>query len=261
MLGQRPPRAGLLDRSGRCGDCNSGSYQRFPKTGVLAQHANLDKNQLIQTIKNSSDVVYAYVMKSVKLVGGCLQHGGCGPNIEGGFITLCTCKHRMRTYLSCDDWRGKWIAGFTSVKCGGRQWLFYLARVREAYESHSELWNALPAAARRVKSARNSELGDLYEPKRELAGIARFDPAHYHTPVAGHNHHNEKRPIGWHIDIDYGLSPKVKQGAKRKSSLLIADPQLSFLWEKPRLYKNAHWRQRNRGLTLETFLDILNQKP
>jgi hypothetical protein len=81
----------------------------------------------------------------------------------------------MRASLPCEDWPNKWIAGFTSLDCGRRHWLFYLAKVREAYESQSELWysGSLSQQELDAKSARYSKLGDLYEPKRGLSTSAK----------------------------------------------------------------------------------------
>jgi hypothetical protein len=117
-------------------------YQPFPTTGVLSRHLDLGKAHLAQMIEDESDAVYAYVMSTVVLDGNRLRQSGTGPSFQGGHITLCTCKHRMRTSLPCEDWPNKWIAGFTSLDCGRRHWLFYLAKVKEAYESQSELWHS-----------------------------------------------------------------------------------------------------------------------
>jgi hypothetical protein len=135
-------------------------YQRFPETGVLSQHLDLDKTRLKEMIGGQSDAVYAYDMSTVVLDGGQLRQTGTGPNFRGNYITLCTCKHRMRASLPREDWPNKWIAGFTSLDCGRRHWLFYLAKVREAYESQSELWysGSLSQQELDAKSARYSKL-------------------------------------------------------------------------------------------------------
>jgi hypothetical protein len=234
-------------------------HQPFPTTGVLSRHVDLSKKRLSQMIETDSDAVYAYVMSTVVLEGDRLQQTGTGPNFQGGHITLCTCKHRMRTSLPSGNWPNKWIAGFTSLDCGRHHWLFYLAKVKEAHESQSELWysGALSDKSLQAKSARYSELGDLYEPKRDLGSVARYDPNSYFTPISGHRHHvNDTHQI-WRTDIDYGRK-KVKVQAKRQPSLLICDPDFSFLWHKPVLYVNGKWRQKNyEGLA--DFLDNLNE--
>jgi hypothetical protein len=235
-------------------------YQPIPTTGILSRHLDLGKARLAQMIEHESDAVYAYVMSTVILEKGQLRQTGTGPNFQGGYITLCTCKHRMRTSLPRKGWPSKWIAGFTGLDCGRHHWLFYLAKVKEAHESQSELWHSgsLPEETLEAKSARYSELGDLYEPKSELGPLSRYDPNSYHTPVSGHSHDVVRNgDLLWRIDIDYRRKkPKVK--AKRQPSLLIGDPEFSFLWRKPVLYVNGKWRQTiYEGLV--DFLDDLNE--
>src|ERR1700676_3419802 len=105
------------------------SHQPFPTTGM---HLDLGKASLAKLVKDNSDPVYAYIMTSVVPDGDLLQQTGTGPNFQRGYITLCTCMHRMRTFLPQKEWRDKWVAGFTSRKCGDRHWLFYLACVKKA---------------------------------------------------------------------------------------------------------------------------------
>lgn len=216
-------------------------HQPFPTTGVLSQHLDLSKARLTQMIEDKSDAVYAYVMSTVVMESGQLLQTGTGPNFQGGCITLCTCKHRMRTSLECEDWPNKWIAGFTSLDCGRHHWLFYLARVKEAHASQSELWysKSLPEESLEAKSAKYFPLGDLYEPKSERGSV--FVPTNYHMPILGHRHHKVANDPKWQIDIDY-RKKELKVKAKRQPSLLIGDPEFSFLWRKPVLYVEGKWR-------------------
>lgn len=233
-------------------------YQPFPATGAPSRLAG--KRDLVRLIRGEPRAGYAYVMRSVVLEDGELRQTGCGPNFRDGYTTLCTCKHRMRTSLSADEWQGRWVAGLTSVGCGRHRWLFYLALIKEAYESQSELWHsdALPPEVRQAKSARYSELGDLYEPKGELYSAARFDPNRYHPPGPGHSHRSNACDEGWHTDINYNGKKGLKRKAKRPPSLLVGDPQFSFLWRKPLLYADGRWRQKNYG-TLGEFLEALKE--
>ncbi len=212
----------------------------------------LSRARLVQMIEGDTDPVYAYIMSSVVLDGGNLFQTGTGPKFQGGSITLCTCKHRMRTSLSVDQWPGTWVA-----ECGGRHWLFYLAKVKEAYESQSELWysDALPEEARQAKSARYSRLGDLYEPKIELDSVGRYDPDQYHMPVSRHSHHKHACDNNWWLDIDYNRK-KLKVKAKRQPSLLVCDPEFSFLWRQPLLYVDGRWRQTIYGALAEFLRDL-----
>lgn len=236
-------------------------HQPFPTTGVLCRHIDLSRARLAQMIEDGSEPVYAYIMSSVVLDGDSLIQTGTGPNFQGGYITLCTCKHRMRTSLPADEWPGTWVAGFTSVECGGRHWLFYLAKAKDAYESQSELWysNALPEETRQAKSARYSRLGDLYEPKSELDSVDRYDPEQYHMPVSRHSHHEHACDNNWRFDIDYSRK-MLKVKAKRQPSLLVCDPECSFLWRKPVLYVDGSWRQTIYS-TLGEFLHDLIEAP
>jgi hypothetical protein len=229
-------------------------HQPFPTTGM---HLDLGNASLAQMIEGESDAVYAYVMSTVVLERNQLRQLGTGPNLQGGYITLCTCKHRMRTSLSCEDWPNKWIAGFTSLDCGRRHWLFYLAQVKAAYESQAELWYSglLSDPTLKAKSARHSTLGDLYEPKSELGPV--YDPSNYHTPIPGHRHHKTANDHMWQIDIDYSRK-NLKVKAKRQPSLLVCDPAFRFLWREPRLYVEGSWRQTIYD-GLDDFLQDLNE--
>jgi hypothetical protein len=240
---------------------SSPQYQQFPTTGPLLRNLDRTKKELKQLVGGESDAVYAYIMSSVQLEGHEFRQIGCGPNFEGRRITLCTCKHRMRTSLTSDQWRGKWIAGFTSVECGGHHWLFYFARVMEAFESQAELWfsGLLPAEAQRTKSTRASKFGDLYEPKGRLGIETRFDPSHYYPPMDGHNHRNFRHKNTWLIDIDYYRKRlKCKPKQKHPACLLLCDPNFSFIWRHPLLYVDGRWRHRIYG-SLDDFFEDLSE--
>jgi hypothetical protein len=218
-------------------------HQHFPRKGTLSKHINLSKTCLAKMVDGHSDIVYAYVMSTVVMEEGELRQTGTGPNFQGGYITLCTCKHRMRTSLANENWPNKWLAGFSSVKCDHRHWLFYLAKVEAAFESYSDLWQSAFLSDRSLeeKCARYSELGDLYEPKRILNCESRYDPDNYHAPISGHRHNVVRAGnLLWPVDIDYKRK-KLKYEPKRPS-LLIGDPGFSFLWRTPTLYIDRNWR-------------------
>jgi hypothetical protein len=245
--------------------------QAFPTSGRLYENLDLEKAELITRLSKAQPEVriYSYVMTSVKQDGDTspLRQKGNGPNFQGGCITLCACKHKMRTYLAAEDWKDKWIAGFTSVECGERHWLFYLAQVKHAYASHCELWHALPKV-RTAKSAMQSRLGDLFVPTGCIAGSAKppcddcsckFALNHYHTPPVGHVHRGDASDRAWKIDIDYALKKTLKRKPKRPASLLVGDPKFSFLWQKPTIYIEEHWREKQWD-GLDAFLDALKEK-
>ncbi len=123
------------------------SVQPFPKNDLLARNMNFSYPQLFRRLGKQRGAAYSYVVKSVVLnhdTGSFEQHGSA-PNFQGGHLTLCTCKHQMRTSLDFSDWVGRWVVGLTSrCDCQGRHSLFYATQIVAAYESHAELWDNLP---------------------------------------------------------------------------------------------------------------------
>jgi hypothetical protein len=201
------------------------AYQNFPvnKLGAAIPPDALDAT------------VYTYVIASVhKDPTTGFKHEGSGPNWEGGFITLCTCKHAMRSYRSAAEWTEKpyWIAGFTgsTAEFGGCNWLVYLMKVGESYESQYDLVEAfrkkLRASALNAKFAHSNNRGDVFEPKTSaLTGMQKFVPSNYRRPVEDHSH----APDEWHRDIDYTWR------SIRRPALLVGDPSHSYLWTRPTL--------------------------
>ncbi len=143
-------------------------------------------------------------------------------------LTLCTCKHRLRTYLDVADWRGVWLAGFTGVGEGdGRNALVSLTRVAQAFASHADLWHsrAVPAATKRAEAAHRSVFGDLFQP-HDRPGDP-FAPRRYLWPRDDHVH---APGAGWHRDIsDTGMRG-------RHAALLIGDTERTCLWHRPMVY-------------------------
>ncbi|WP_419188459.1 hypothetical protein [Stieleria bergensis] len=177
---------------------------------------------------------YSYVLSTVKPDHDKLrfeQHGSA-PNFQGGLLTLCTCKHQMRANRSADDWQGIWIAGFTSRTIyDGKHWLFYLARIDSAHESHADLWQAMKARTRNAKVADRHFLGDIFRPKSPLpTGSARFTPNRYITPSA-HAHRQHRGDRGWRNDINYRHADRY-----RHPPLLVADPSMTFIWDEPLIF-------------------------
>jgi hypothetical protein len=157
--------------------------QAFPKKGILAANLDVRLSELKMRIEKKGEAAArSYVVASVKLDDSGLrfeQHGST-PNFQGRCLTICTCKHRMRTPLEVPDWQGKWVAGFTSRSLkDNRHWLFFLTQIANAYESHFDLWNALPGCGRVFKSAETNRLGDVFPPRGGLTGAARLNPKNY----------------------------------------------------------------------------------
>lgn len=189
--------------------------------------------------------LYCYVVASVGLDGQRFRQPGSGPNFEGGRITLCTCKHWMRTYRTPEEWRGVWVAGVTGANGGGRGNLFYLMRVSETYGSPLDMFRALDASVRRAKLATWNPQGDIYEPKAGISEADAHDARSYKPPVNTHSHYEGD---DWKTrDIEY-------RGADgRHPALLLGDKRLSFLWSRPMLRLPCAFRQKT--FTLGEFVN------
>ncbi len=237
----------------------SKKVQPFPKFGRLAKNLNLPLAVLDVRLDELRGRAVSYVVRTVRWNSGrqCLEQRGTAPNFQGGVLTLCTCKHQMRASQSTDDWENIWIAGFTSRSIyDGRHWLFFLARVKSAYESHSDLWNCMDANLRDTKAAHVHFLGDMFRPKAAgLAGNARYSPNRYYTPSV-HAHRKGRGDTGWHNDINY----RHAERHDRQPPLLVADPRLTFLWEEPMIFLNQnHCRDFFKWASLEELLDQLRE--
>jgi len=174
------------------------------------------------------------------------EQWGSAPNFQGDLMTLCTCKHQMRACMEVDDWHDTWVAGFTSRNIHeGRNWLFYLARVQHPLPSQYELWNRLSTEAREAKSASDNRLGDVYVPVAGWGGKNPFTLTNYEPPVSDHVHRGT-----WRYDINnsyYG----------RRPALLVFDPNMSFLWERPHIYFDGHHPRTKRWDELPELFDEL----
>jgi len=197
--------------------------QEYPKDGQLKDHTNLRRNELLDKLGNERGTIYAYVLCTVENENHKFSQKGCGPNFQGGLVTLCTCKHFMRTWRDVLDWKGIWIAGLTKFNLmeDGKNYLFYLMKVSESFHSQKEIWNSLSPKERNAKNAGVDPLGDIYEPKDNIQD--EFDPSDYHAP----KNHVHLTGNQWHKDINY-----VNRYGKRPA-LLVGDTKYSFLWSLP----------------------------
>src|SRR5712691_3567326 len=98
----------------------SDELQAFPTSGRLVKNLDWSLPALKRRLRSASEKVHSYVVRTVgydrteKVFG----QTGSAPNFQGGYITLCTCKHQMRATQDCHEWRDTWIAGFAS-RCFG----------------------------------------------------------------------------------------------------------------------------------------------
>jgi hypothetical protein len=219
------------------------SGQRFPSRGVLANSMDTPLAVLRGTIPNAlqQSPVFVYIVTSVKVRNGrngaAFVQTGSGPNFQGGYISLCTCKHKDRASpppLGCrgttnpnDPWEGVWVAGLCSPSKDRPRGLFYLMLVGQTFASHAACWHGLSHPLE--KSAHRDSFGDIYEP---LPGgkSSPWSATSYMAHLKGHCHD----PAGRNKDIEasyYGRHPR----------LLIGDPKLSFLLSAPHITLTPAW--------------------
>ena len=202
------------------------NYQAMPNQGKLAQNLNLPAEVLLEIIAPfRHELVYSYVVDTVKYHRSRLYQEGSGPNYQGHLITLCSCKHRMRTARDMDSWNGVWIAGYTSRSHYAEHHLFYLMRISRTFGSHHELWfsDSVPEETKIAKAAHLDKFGDVYQPKTESSDPYSYED--YFPPCKVHVHCS---PDLWHKDIKYNGGY-----GGRSPALLIGNQELSFLWDEP----------------------------
>lgn len=208
--------------------------------------------------------VYYYVVGTVKLVQGRFCQTGSAPNLQGGRLSLCTCKHRMRAVKQPAEWANSWVAGFTGIHEGGQNSLFFLMQVESAYASFRDLWHrsGLDAEVLAAKSSIHSPLGDFYEPLSDTS--AEFSRDGYYPPMLEHSHRKYENHNLWLKDIGE-LSPRTG----RRPSLLLGKQAASFTWSKPLLIwpkarpegkRNGIGRGHRRSPSLKAFLDQLREQ-
>ncbi len=171
-----------------------------------------------------------------------------GANFQGGRLTLCTCKHKLRAERPAEQWDGWWIAGFAN--CSGRIWLFYVAKVECGYSSAREIWNALNQKEQEAKNARFNKHGDIFEPLTDLEKD-EFDSDSYHSPLIGHRHRQNFRDEKWRIDIEY-----YDEKCGRHSAHLSATPFKTFIWRSPTLYVKD-WPRHKKLTSVNHLLSLL----
>jgi hypothetical protein len=235
------------------------TVQPFPSGGHLGRNLGLPLPVLIARLGRVNDEAYSYVVRTVEWndEAATFEQYGSAPNFQGDVLTLCTCKHQMRASRAAEEWPGVWLAGVTSRTIFDRKhWLFYLARIESAYESHADLWTSMGAGSRKAKAAHSHYLGDIFKPRMPLpTADARFSPLRYVSP---HLHAHRWRDEdgwhnGWHNDINYYLANKLHH-----PPLLVADPRRTFLWNKPMIYfAHKHCRNYLKWPSLQQLLALL----
>jgi hypothetical protein len=228
-------------------------------------HTDVNVSQLRRHIGSigspDEDLVYGYVVATVRPQGAGFLQLGSGPNFDGGLVTLGTCKHAMRASLSPTAWTTrKWVAGLTGWNAAFKkqQSLVYLMRVGAAYDSQAHLVQALRDMGRAdvvdAKDASRNPLGDVMVPLRSGLPAHPYDPAAYRTPLLGHVHRHDERHTAWHDDIDYGAR------GGRRPAMLVGEPGLSFIWTHAMVARRQPGPTRPyRVWTLSQLLDDLDE--
>jgi hypothetical protein len=221
-------------------------HQPFPTTGRLTSNMNLELAKLRSLISFEQSEVYCYVVATIKNQNGHFFQTGSAPNFQGDLVSLCTCKHFMRTFMDAENWTGKWIAGFSGVAAGnGANAFVYLMKIGCAFKSHMSLWfsDEIPMETKKAKSAQANKYGDIYQPLIQVSDP--FATQSYYNPVPNHVHCDNNN---WHNDINY-------EGSKgRKAALLIGDPEYSFLWNQPMIDYQGHLHRGQKKSDFKTFL-------
>lgn len=218
--------------------------------------------KLISAIK-PDDIVLAYVVKTCEpkrdesSASIALEHTGSGPNIAGGRITLCTCKRKMRTspvFLAPALRSRIWIAGFSRSTLDGKNWLFYLMKVGETFDSQREIYERLKSNpdVLEKKLATDFVLGDIFVPKNPCR--SEFDPSCYKPPHPNHAHTQPPHRDTWKNDINF-------QGyGGRYPKMLLGDEVDSYCYPNGKIFLNTvkPMTQGNRRMSGEDFLALLN---
>jgi hypothetical protein len=210
---------------------------------------NLNAKDLRERLRKfQNEQVYTYVIDTLRLIDGLYHQTASAPNFEGGVITLCTCKHWMRTFKPAKDWgNGVWVAGFTGLTHTDGQTLVYLMRIGEAFDNFRALWNdsKLARQVKKTKSATNNPLGDFYEP---LPGDTTnpLQREAYREPCGKHIHSDL-----WENDVN---TESYKDKRNNPSVLLIGDPLKSYIWQSPKLKSG---RKISQGQLKEKLADFL----
>ena len=171
---------------------------------------------------------------------------------------MATCKHQMRTWLTPDQWIGKWCAGVTPAHCAHNA-LFFMGQVRLAFPSnynytkyleglrasceHSDVWQA--------KQAELDVRGDSYSPKHALIGEQRYDPSNFFDPITTHTRmeiDSKTKLPKWNKDVKYTLNGK-------RPPILLFDPV--FLFSRGCLWSSIKIGRAVVKTTIKEFSDSL----
>lgn len=217
-------------------------------------------------VSKNSETCYLYTQHEVFYEDNIMKQTRSGPNFEGSFVTLTTCKHHMRR--TARDWEGTLIAGLGPKECA-QNTLLYCGRVWKVFESNYDLGIFLKNNHKYTyekKRASNNPRGDIYTPRKTLVGDARFDHRNFVEPER-HTRSTEfykkspgsvsERPDGlipkWWRDIEYQDS----RGVRPVSLILIP----VYLFKHPTVWTSYKPGRASLRLTANDFATSLLSRP
>jgi len=237
-----------------CTYIKSQDFQPYPISGTLKE--NMDKTsqelkRLLKDFNESKDILYYYIVATLNFENGQIIQRGSGPNLQGGMISLCSCKHWMRTFSDICVSKDLWIAGLTGknlIKKSEGNYVFYLMKVENKFKSHYDAWIHMSHNLKLKKSAAKNKFGDVFKPKSKIIDV--FDPNSYKKPIKDHPHKRKDKSGNtiWHKDIiQYYYKPFV---------LLFGNPKYSYIWTKPKIkWKvDENLTEGQRKITIKQFL-------
>ena len=246
-------------------DCRSNKYV---KSANLKDFQNINRKFVssfnLKTLQKKLNVyddwVTYYIIDSVKYREKMFKQEGSGPNFEGDAITLCTCKHSMRA-LGYKIFENAWIACITSKQVHGGpnrgNYLYALFRIKKFCVTYTELSNYLRrefgSDIINIKSVYNNPLGDLFELKKNRKDEYRHES--YIRPPIGYCHRRFKDSTCWFDDIEQWKNSRMKKSKPHK--LLVGDPKLSFVWERPFIQLKAEYKNIYSGARYKQMEDFL----
>ncbi len=234
---------------------NNKSEIRYQQIGGRSFNQNMTLFKLKKELKDNDEPIYYYIIKSVVFSNGEYHQSGCGPNFEGGVITLCTCKHRMRTFPEIN--KGTWVAGITtrnSKESNINNSLFYIAQIKKVYDDYDSLISELPKNVVEYKSSLENPLGDIFFPKSNCNNLHLVDC--YISPIKDHVHIINGN--SWQEDVGLYKSNKIDPIVHK---LIVFDKSKSFIWKKPIItyQNNSNFGVGQAKTTVSKFLNNLLQ--
>lgn len=197
--------------------------------------------------------VYCFTLHEIFYEEGIFKQTRSSPNWQGDVCTMATCKHQMRSWLTPDDWLGKWCLAVTPRHCADNS-IFFAGRVDQTFASNYDYgaWTVRNKKLYAAKRADRDPRGDVYLPRkdRNVSGELRYYHGNFHEPP-NHTRSLETYSDGtpkWWKDIDYKLY-------ERRPPVLLFRPAIIF--SRPQARLNIPLGRAVRKLTCRQLLQHL----